>query len=134
MSRIESNDTMTQDEFLESKMLEMMESKLSQIEANEVTLGVQIQKIDKSDGKIKVDKEGVPVVDAVTGEVLKWSDSYYATLSFNGGEVKQKVSFEQKIILENGKRFVAKGKLKQFTSENNQSYLKPEFTEFYKIF
>lgn len=134
MAKIEPNETMTQDEFLESKMLEMMESKLSQLEANEVTLGVQVQKLDKSEGKMKLDKEGNPVVNAVTGEIEKWADSYYATLSFNGGEVKQKVSLEQKIILDNGKRFVAKGKLKQYTNENNQSYLKPEFTEFFRIF
>lgn len=134
MAKMETNEIITQDEFLESKMLEMMESKLSQLEANEVTLGVQVQKIDKSEGKMKLDKEGSPVVNAVTGELEKWPDSFYATLSFNGGEVKQKVSLDQKNILENGKRFVAKGKLKQYTSENNQSYLKPEFHEFFRIF
>jgi hypothetical protein len=126
---------MSQDEFLEAKMLEMMEAKLQQLEANEVTLGVKVIKLTELEGKDKVDQHGNPIIkNPETGEVEKWAPSYYATVTFNGGELQQRVTKEQYSELQTEKRFVAKGRLVLVTPEKGFPYMKPEFTGFHRIF
>jgi hypothetical protein len=126
---------MTQDEFIGAKVLEMMEAKLQQLEANEVTLGVKVIKLTELEGKDKVDQHGNPIIkNPETGEVEKWAPSYYATVTFNGGELQQRVTKEQYSELQLEKRFVAKGRLVLVTPEKGFPYMKPEFTGFHKIF
>lgn len=129
-----TNPTMTQDEFLETKLMEMMEAKLQQLEANEVTLGVKVIELKELEGKDKLDQHGNPLVNPHTGETEKWAPSYYATVTFNGGELQQRVSKEQYFQLEKDKRFVAKGRLILVTPEKGFPYMKPEFTGFHRIF
>ena len=129
-----TNPVMTQDEFLEAKMLEMMEAKLQQLEANEVTLGVKVIDLKELEGKDKTDSNGNPLMNPHTGEVEKWAPSYYATVTFNGGELQQRVTKEQYFQLEKDKRFVAKGRLILVTPEKGFPYMKPDFTGFHRIF
>lgn len=130
-----TNQTMTQDDFLEAKMLEMMEAKLQQLEANEVTLGVKVIDLKELEGKDKFDQHGNPIIkNSETGEIEKWAPSYYATVTFNGGELQQRVTKEQYNLLEKEKRFVAKGRLVLVTPEKGFPYMKPEFTGFHRIF
>lgn len=124
---------MTQDEFLETKLMEMMEAKLQQLEANEVTLGVKVIKLETLEGKDKLDQNGNPMTN-VHGETEKWSETYYATLTFIGGELKQRVTKEHYSLLQVDKRFVGKGRLIMVTPDKGFPYMKPEFTGFHKIF
>jgi hypothetical protein len=128
-----TNPVMTQDEFIDTKLLEMMEARFQQVEANEVTLGVRVIDLKELEGKDKLDPQGNQIINP-SGQVEKWAPSYYATLIFIGGELQQRVTKEQYFQLEKDKRFVAKGRLIIVTPEKGFPYLKPEFLGFSKIF
>ena len=134
MSKIEKTETVTQDEFLESKLLEMMEAKLQQIESNEITLGITLLETEQVQGKMKTDKDGTPQTDPQTGMIAFWNDSYYAHCSFNGGEVKVKVSEEQYKTLVPSKKYLAKGRLTMVTPDKGFPYLKADLKDFHRIF
>lgn len=130
---IDTTPAMTQDEFLEAKVLELLEAKLGQVEANEVTLGVRIMDLKEVEGKDKLDANNNPIVNQA-GEVEKWAPTYYATLVFNGGELQQRVTKDVYSKLEKTKRYVAKGRLVQVTPEKGFAYMKPEFNDFFRLF
>ncbi len=128
------NETITQEEFLESKLLEMMEAKLQLVECNEIKLGVTVQETEQLKGKMKTTAEGDPLTNPQTGEVLYWADSYYATVTFQGGELKVRITEEQFNTLTPSKKYLATGRLNMVTPDKGFAYLKAEFKDFQRIF
>jgi len=128
------NETITHDEFLESKLLEMMEAKLQLVECNDLKLGVTVQETEQLKGRQKLTKDGDPITDPQTGEIQYWADSYYATVTFQGGELKVRITEEQFKTLIPAKKYVASGRLTMVTPDKGFAYLKAEFKDFSRIF
>ena len=102
----------TQDEFTEANIEELIASRLSLIEKNEIQLAFLVEDMNISTGKEKVDKEGNVMFDPSTGEPLRWQDSYYVDISFVGGSLAIRVPEKDFSKLEIGKRYLGKGALK----------------------
>jgi hypothetical protein len=83
---------------------------MKQSDQNAVRLGVTIADKRIQMGSDKRDKEGNPLIDHNTGEPMKFPDTFYVTVAFNGGSIETKVSQEQYENLIDGARYNARGR------------------------
>jgi len=122
----------TQDEFNESKIQEIIDARLRLVEKNDVQLAFIVQDLRVVAGKERLDKDGNIMVDPSTGEPLRWDDSYYADIDFVGGSLAIRVKREQFNQLIVGKRFLGYGTIGTRTV-NNFSSLDVKFNRFESI-
>jgi hypothetical protein len=121
----------------------VVQETMRMINANEITLGVEVVKKSVSKGNQKTDdvtnpdgtKTKIPVYDAETGEPVMWNDSYYVTFSFKGGEFDDRVTFDQYQELEIGHNYSARGRLKSVTlKDSTRTMIVPEFEDYQRLY
>lgn len=123
------------DEELNARLNEMMEKKLADMNANEVKLGITVQKLTLNQGKPKNDMNGNPVI-LPDGSQDKWSDVYFVDITFQGGKDTIRLTPSQvaDFNIDPNKQYVAHGHIKLITPTEGKAYTTIEYTGFDRLF
>lgn len=85
---------------------------MKQSNKNEIVTGATCADKRVHEGSPMMDKETKqPKIDLNTGEVMRYSDKHYVTLTFDGGQIETEVTRDQYNLLSHGKRYVCYGRL-----------------------
>lgn len=82
-------------------------------------------------------KDGIAQIDPNTGEVKKYADTYYVTLTFDGGEAEAKITKEEYDHLRIGGRYLCSGrigKVKIYVNNSMSELMMPIYTSFVELY
>ena len=127
------NKVVTQDEFVEANVEDIVMQKLSLLEKNEVLLAVTVDDMRILPGKEKFDKDGNIMINPQTGEPERWADSHYVDISFKGGALAIRVKPEEYQQLEIGKKYLGRGNISTRANSAGFSQLDVKFHRFEKL-
>jgi hypothetical protein len=85
---------------------------MRQSNENTIKTGATCADVRTHEGAEIIDKQtNKPKINSQTGEVMTYADKYYATLTFDGGQIETEITREQKDLLEIGSRYSCTGRL-----------------------
>ena len=131
--QLKLNKVVTQDEFVEANVEDIVMQKLALLEKNEVLLAVTIDDKRILAGKEKLDKDGNIIFDPETGEPQRWPDSHYVDISFRGGALAIRVKPEEYQTLEIGDKYLGRGSISTRVNSAGFSQLDVKFHRFEKL-
>ena len=131
--QLKPNKVVTQDEFVEANIEDIVMQKLALLEKNEVLLAVTIDDKRILAGKEKLDKDGNIIFDSETGEPQRWPDSYYVDISFRGGALAIRVKPEEYQTLEIGGKYLGRGSISTRANSAGFAQLDVKFHRFEKL-